>query len=487
MIYDSVASGLINSYFPLADQIICQAMNRRRLLKTLSISFGASVISTEVLGKITDNSFRYAISDNPLYQPLEKPVTAVTLGAGSRGNVYGNFAANYPDEFKIVGVAEPNTFRNDRYAQIHGIADANRFDTWERVFERPKFADAVIISTPDNLHYGPCMKALEMGYDVLLEKPIAPTEKECRDILAMAKKKKRIVAVCHVLRYAPYFIKMKELIAKGAIGEIVSVQHFEPIEHTHMAHSYVRGNWHNSKETTPIILAKSCHDLDIIKWVINKPSKQIVAMGDLKWFRKENAPEGSTARCTDGCKVERECPYSAIRHYHDERKRLAVLDLPADKSKHAEVIMEKLKTTNYGRCVYRMENDQPDHYITSILFEDNVTASFSMEAFTSYHGRRTRIMGSMGDMVGDMDELVLTDFRSGKSVKFVPKAEDVEGYRNSGHGGGDWRLVRDFVQAVAQQDPKLLTSTIDESIESHVMGFMAEKSRQNGKVMKINM
>ena len=462
-------------------------MNRRNLLKTLSISIGASVISTDVLGKIADNTFRYSIPPNPLHKPIGKTITAITLGAGNRGTVYGNFAAKFPGEMKIVGVAEPVKFRNDKYAANHNIADENRFDTWEQVFERPKFADAIIISMPDNIHYEPCMKALAMGYDILLEKPIAPTEKECREILAMAKKTGRIVAVCHVLRYAPYFVKMKELISKGAIGEVISVQHFEPIEHTHMAHSYVRGNWHNSKATTPIILAKSCHDLDIIKWVINKPSKQIVAMGDLKWFKKENAPEGSTARCTDGCKVERECPYSAIREYHDKRSRLSVLDLPADKTKHAEVIMDRLKTTNYGRCVYRMENDQPDHYITSIMFGDSVTASFSMEAFTSYHGRRTRIMGAMGDMVGDMEELVITDFRTGKQTKLVPKAEDVEGYKNSGHGGGDWLLVRDFVQAVAQQDAKLLTSTIDESIESHVMGFMAEKSRKKGKIMQIKM
>jgi hypothetical protein len=462
-------------------------MNRRKLLKSIGISIGGTLISTKVLARLADDSFEYAIPPNPLHQPIGKSITAITLGAGNRGTVYGNFAAEFPNELKIVGVAEPIKFRNDKYAKTHKIPDANRFITWEHVFERPKFADAIIISTPDRLHYGPCMKALEMGYDVLLEKPISPSEKECRDILELSKKKGRIVAVCHVLRYAPYFVKMKELIAKGAVGEIMSVQHFEPIEHTHMAHSYVRGNWHNSKESTPIILAKSCHDLDIIKWVINKSSKQIVAMGDLKWFRKENAPAGSTARCTDGCKVERECPYSAIKQYYEKRERTAVLDLPEDKSKHAEVIMERLKTTNYGRCVYRMENDQPDHYITSIRFADNVTASFSMEAFTSYHDRRTRIMGAMGDMVGDMTELVITDFRTGKQTKLVPKAEDVEGYKNSGHGGGDWLLARDFVQAVAHQDSKMLTSTIDESIESHIMGFMAEESRKKNSVMNIKM
>ncbi len=460
-------------------------MNRRNLLKTLGVSLGATVISTEAMAKLAENKYEYVIGGNPLYKPVPKPVTAIIIGAGNRGSVYGGYAAKFPDQMKIVGVAEPRKIRNDRHSALHSIPASNRFNTWEDVFKRPKFADAVIISTPDDMHYKPCMKALEMGYDVLLEKPIAPTERECRDILNLAKKKNRIVAVCHVLRYAPYFVKMRELAAQGAIGEIISVQHFEPIEHTHMAHSYVRGNWHNSKQTTPIILAKSCHDLDIIKWIVNKPAKKISAMGDLKWFRKENAPAGSTARCTDGCKVERECPYSAVKHYYDQRRRTSVLDLPEDKSKHAAVIMERLKTTNYGRCVYRMDNDQPDHYIANIQFGDSVTASFSMEAFTSYHGRRTRIMGSMGDMVGDMKELVVNDFRTRKEVKFVPKAEDVDGYKNSGHGGGDWLLVRDFVQAVDQNNPSLLTSTIDESIESHIMGFKAEESRKTSKVMDI--
>ncbi len=460
-------------------------MNRRNLIKTLTLSLGGAIISTETLGRIADDTFLFELPANPLHKPIKNAVTAITLGAGNRGNVYGGYATNFPNELKIVGVAEPVPFRNDKFSKTHNISAENRFNTWEDVFKRPKFADAIIISTPDDLHYAPCMKALEMGYNILLEKPIAPTEKECRAILALAKKTGKIVAVCHVLRYAPYFVKMKELLAKGAIGEIISMQHFEPIEHTHMAHSYVRGNWHNSKATTPIILAKSCHDLDIMKWVMNKKAEKIVAMGNLKWFKKENAPEGSTSRCTDGCKIERSCPYSAIKEYVDLNKRTSVLDIPSDVPDRKAAIYEKLKTSNYGRCVYKMENDQPDHYVTSIQFSEGVTASFSMEAFTSYAGRRTRVMGSMGDMVGDMSELVIHDFKTGKETKLVPKAEDVEGYKNSGHGGGDWLLARDFVQAVSQNNPALLTSTIDDSIESHVMGFMAEESRKTSKVMDV--
>jgi len=453
-------------------------INRRELIKGLSLTLGVGValpgiaFSEDGLTALTEKVFRSDLQ-------LDKAVTAITLGAGARGNVYGNYAVRYPENLDIVGVAEPIKIRNERYTKKHNIPEANRFDTWERVFERPKLADAIIITTPDNLHYGPCMKALEMGYDILLEKPISPSEKECRDILKLAKQTGRIVAVCHVLRYAPYFIKLREIIQSGVLGKVVSIQHLEPIQHIHMSHSYVRGNWHNSKATTPIILAKSCHDLDILRWMLGKPSKSIQAFGDLSWFRKENAPEGSTARCTDGCKVESSCPYSALNIYHRKRTWTYVFDLPEKKEEQGDYILNQLKTTNYGRCVYRMENDQPDHYITNILFEDNVTASFSMEAFTSYDGRRTRVMGSLGDVVGDMTSMTHTDYATGKKTEWKQESD--------GHGGGDWRLVNDWLLAISKQDASLLTSTIDQSIESHIMGFMAEKSRKTKKVVDVKM
>jgi hypothetical protein len=452
-------------------------ISRRQLLKTLGAATGVAVLSG------FEDDFRVELPElsvNPLHQKPARPVTVVTIGAGSRGNVYGNYSLSYPDEMDIVGVAEPIQIRNDRYAQKHKISDENRFKTWEDVFKRPKFADAVLITTPDNLHYGPCMAALKAGYDVLLEKPISPSEKECRDILELSKKTGRIVAVCHVLRYAPYFVKLREIVQSGAIGELMSIQHLEPIEHIHMSHSYVRGNWHDRNATTPIILAKSCHDLDILRWIVGKPCEQIVAMGSLKWFRKENAPAGSTDRCMDGCAAEGTCPYSAMKIYYRERGRTYVFDLPEDKSLHGDHILEKLRTTNYGRCVYKMDNNQEDHYISSIQFQGGVTASFSMEAFTSYEGRRTRIMGSMGDIVGDMETFTVTDFRTKKSTVYDNSSGD-------GHGGGEWKLVRDRLQAVSQKNPALLSSTIDASIESHIMGFMAEKSRKTGRVEKISL
>lgn len=451
-------------------------ISRRDLLKFMGVAAGATSIPVSSWA-FNDGAEKILMPLNGMPKAIDKPITAITCGAGNRGNVYGGYSLKYADQLDIVGVAEPIKIRNERYATKHNIPAENRFDTWEDVFKKPKFADAVIITTPDNLHYGPCMAALKMGYDVLLEKPISPSEKECRDILQLAKKNKRIVAVCHVLRYAPYFVKLKEMIHNGSIGEVISIQHMEPISHVHMSHSYVRGNWHNSKATTPIILAKSCHDLDIIKWLLDKNCEHIQAFGDLKWFKQENAPNGSAERCVDGCAIEGTCPYSAKRIYLDRRSWLHHFDLPEDKSKHADTIMDYLKNSNYGRCVYRMDNDQPDHYTTNIQFTNNVTAAFSMEAFTSYDGRRTRVMGSMGDIVGDMNSFTHTDFRTGKETEWKQDTD--------GHGGGDWRLVADWIQAVSHQDSSLLTSTIDASIESHLMGFAAEKSRKNKTVEKV--
>ncbi|MBK9109380.1 MAG: Gfo/Idh/MocA family oxidoreductase [Saprospiraceae bacterium] len=456
-------------------------LSRRELIKTMSLAAGATgFVIPDIKSLLAQEQLSIDIIP-------DKPITAITLGAGARGNVYGNYAIAHPEEIRIVGVAEPIGLRNERYSKKHQIPAEHRFVTWEHVFDKKKFADAIIITTPDHLHYGPCMKALEMGYDVLLEKPMAQTEKECRDILSKTQKTGKIVGLCHVLRYAPYFVKLRELMHNGSIGKLMSMQHFEPIQHVHMAHSFVRGNWHNSKATTPIIIAKSCHDLDMMRWLVGKPCKRVSAFGNLSWFKRENAPEGSTMRCNEGCSIESQCPYSAMKIYLRDRSYLYVFDLPEQKELHPDAIMNYLKTTNYGRCVYRMENDQCDHYVMNLEFDGGITASFNMEAFTSYHGRRTRVMGSMGDLHGDMEKFIHTDFRTGKVTTWDSQSFDDGNYSKHGHGGGDVRLMQNWVQAVSQQNASLLTSTIEASIESHIMGFAAERSRKTGKTIQIKL
>lgn len=416
---------------------------------------------------------------NPKHCKIEKPVTAVLIGAGHRGSIYADYATKNPDELQIVAVADNNPERRRRTSRQHNITVDNSYKDWKDVFIRPKMADAVIIATPDQLHTAPCLAALEAGYDILLEKPIAPTEEECRLILQKAKETGRIVGVCHVLRYSPYFRELKEVIDAGLIGEIISIQHMEPIEHIHMSHSYVRGKWRNSKMAAPIILAKSSHDTDIIRWLVNSPVHDVHCFGNLRWFKNANAPEGSTERCTDGCKVEDSCPYSALQIYYRDRKRTYVFDLPEDEDEQDDYILEQLKVTDYGRCVYRMDNDQPDHLTVNMLFENGTTAAFSMEAHVSYEGRKTRIMGSKGDIIGDMESFVLTDFKTRKQTSWSLKTD--------AHGGGDHRLVRDWVQAVYQQNKDLLSSSIEVSVESHLMAFGAERSRQNRTIEDIKL
>nr|WP_294908145.1 Gfo/Idh/MocA family oxidoreductase [uncultured Lacibacter sp.] len=416
---------------------------------------------------------------NPKHCKIEKPVTVVLIGAGHRGSIYADYATKNPDELQIVAVADNNPERRKRTSRKHNISADQCYKDWKEVFIKPKMADAVIIATPDQLHTAPCLAALEAGYDILLEKPIAPTEEECRLILQKAKETGRIVGVCHVLRYSPYFRELKEVIDAGLIGEIISMQHMEPIEHIHMSHSYVRGKWRNSKMAAPIILAKSSHDTDIIRWLVNSPVHDVHCFGNLRWFKNSNAPEGSTERCTDGCKVEDSCPYSALQIYYRDRKRTYVFDLPEDEDEQGDYILNQLKVTDYGRCVYRMDNDQPDHLTVNMLFENGTTAAFSMEAHVSYEGRKTRIMGSKGDIIGDMESFVLTDFKTRKQTSWSLKTD--------AHGGGDHRLVKDWVQAVYQQNKELLSSSIEVSVESHLMAFGAERSRQNRTIEDIKL
>ena len=449
-------------------------MKRRQLLRTLSMGSLSAPWLTNVNPDMV-SFFTYRTKPISSRPGPARRITGIVLGAGSRGNTYGDYAVQFPEELDIVGVAEPIPVRLQKFSQKHDISADRQFVTWEHAFERPKFADVVIITTPDHLHYGPAMQALAMGYDLLLEKPIAQSWRECKEILDQQKKYDRIVAVCHVLRYAPYFEKIKELFDAQFFGRVTSVQHFEPIQHVHMSHSFVRGNWRNAEQSNPSILQKSCHDMDILRWWIGRRCTHMSSFGHLTWFKEENAPAGSTARCTDGCAIEAECPYSALRIYYRDRTWLYHFDLPADESAHGEAILTNLREGPYGRCVYRCDNTVMDHQVCAMQFEDEITVTFQMEAFTHYHGRKTRVMGTMGDLVGDGDEMMCVDFRTGK-IEHWNVADHVE--IDSGHGGGDWRLVKDFLSAVDTHDISLLTSNLDASMDSHLMCFKAEESRK---------
>ena len=457
-----------------------EKISRREALIRLGIVAGGAAVLTAPRSRARAADGK----DSP--NTFDRPLTAITLGAGNRGTLYGDYASQYPAELKIVGVAEPIVERNDLHAKTHNIPDENRFVTWEHVLERPKFADMVVVSMPDDLHHEPCIQAMRLGYDVLLEKPMAQTEEECREILAVQQETGRIVGIAHVLRYAPYFIDMRDVVLSGALGRIVNFQHMEPIEWRHMLHSYVRGNWHDSKATTPIILAKSCHDLDIMRWIMDEPCDKVAGFGDLSFYKQENAPEGAGDRCL-ACPIEEGCAYSAKQAYlRDEERLHAIMPVvPEDPAARREAIIHSLKTTNYGRCAFKMENDQPEHIACAFEFRSGATATFTMDAFTTYHGRRTRLMGTKGDLVGDMETFTYTDFLTKTSITWDISVTDVPGYEDSGHGGGDFRFVNDLLNAIDKRDESLLTSNVAASVESHVMGFLVEKSRKGGGVQQV--
>lgn len=340
--------------------------------------------------------------------------------------------------------------------------------------DRGKMADAVFICTPDHLHYEPTMKALQLGYDVLLEKPIAQSWQECLDIVNKARELHRIVGVCHVLRYHPYFKKFREIVSGGKLGELISVNHVEAVGIERMTHAFVRGLWRRESETNPMILSKACHDLDLLVWLTEKKCKQVSSFGTLKWFRSENAPEGSTLRCTDGCRVERQCPYSALELYYRKRRWLRHFDLAAGADAD-EVILRELQTGPYGRCVYHCDNDVVDHQVVSMLMEEEVTVNFSMDAFTRDSGRRTHFMFSGGEVYGDETTLTVRYFHSACEDEIY----DFSAYSGecSYHGGADQEIVRDFLRAVRLRRGDALLTNIESSLESHRIAFEIEVQR----------
>ncbi len=413
-----------------------------------------------------------------------KAVNLAIVGCGARGRTYATFAKEFPQRAKIVAIAEPQDEIRERTAKTHNVTKEKVFTDWKSFFAKEKMADAVIIATQDNDHVGPALAAFEKGYDVLLEKPMAPTLAECETIVEAADKAGVIFAVCHVLRYTNFTCKIKELIDKGAIGEVVSVQRLEPVGFWHQAHSYVRGNWRREDESSFMLLAKSCHDLDWLRHIVASPCKSLSSFGSLKHFRKEEAPEGAGKSCLE-CSVEKECAYSAKKIYLDNLKGLH-RGWPVAVLHHEPTytnIKKALHEGPYGRCVYHCDNDVVDHQVVACEFDKGQTATFTMTAFTSFRQRNTSIFGTKGEITGDGEKIELFDFLSRKSQEI--KADPLPDTSLTAHGGGDYGLMDSFVSAVAQRDQSLILSGSTESLETHAMVFAAEKARRERRVVTL--
>ncbi|MEV4225231.1 Gfo/Idh/MocA family oxidoreductase [Nonomuraea sp. NPDC049725] len=403
-------------------------------------------------------------------------VTLAVVGAGSRGTAYARHAVD-SGLARVVAVADPVASRRDRFPSAAPYGD------WRELAALPRQADAVIIATQDRDHVEPAVRFAELGYDILLEKPMAVSEDDCRAIVAAAERSEAIFAVCHVLRYTPYTRALKALLDAGRIGEIVSVQHLEPVGWWHQAHSYVRGNWRRADESTFMLLAKSCHDLDWLVHLMGRQVRRVSSFGGLKHFRPENRPAGATARCLD-CPAEPGCPYSARRIYlplaGQDRWPLSVLT--DDVSEQG--VLEALRTGPYGRCVYDCDNDVVDHQVVNMEFEGGATASFTMTGFTPAAHRQTRIFGTRGSIEGDGELLTVHDFVTGRAETVDTRATG-DGTAAGGHGGGDEGLVRAFLAAVSSRDRTPILSSPGESLHSHLIAWAAERSRLDGETVTL--
>lgn len=401
----------------------------------------------------------------------------IVLGAGGRGNYYAGYA--FRQGFAIDALADRNTALLDKIGAAYGVPPEHRFNDWQDAMEQVGDGDAVIVALPDKLHVEPTLQALSRGAHVLLEKPMATSEEECVRLTEAAEAAGRHLMICHVLRYTPFFSKLRELISGGAIGELVNIELTENVAWWHYAHSFVRGVFRNKQVAAPWILAKSCHDLDILSWLINRPCRSVMSEGGLSRFRAENAPEGAPLRCLDGCPAERECPYFAPRLYLKQINQVSwpTSVLSADDSWPAR--LQALREGPYGRCVYHCDNDVHDHQSAIFTFEGGVTAAFNMVAFSSENTRILRVFGSRGDIFGHTERAEIRFFDFVRETSEVVPLDTAEA-KASGHGGGDALLVDDFLRLVKGETQQVRTSA-RQSLQSHRMAFAADRSAAEGK------
>ena len=402
------------------------------------------------------------------------------IGAGNRGiGAYGAYLLRRPDLAQVVAIADPREERLRDAGGQHGVAADHLYDTWEKLLDVETELDAVIIATPDQLHLRPAMAAMMHPVSILLEKPICHKEEDVQELLEAARRRRADITVAHVLRYTPFFTRIKELLDRGVIGTLLSIQHTEHIGYWHFAHSYVRGNWRRLDQASPMILAKSCHDFDILLWLVGQDCLELSSLGGLGHFTRENMPEGATERCDQGCKAERNCPYSAQRIYlekfpPDNRWPHNVVSLDTS----PEGIARALHDGPYGRCVYMCDNDVMDHQVVSLRFANGVSATMNVCAFTRENTRTIHLMGSHGEIIGDFygNEITLSDFRI-NDIRTSQLTLHSDGY----HGGGDDALMADFIGRVQDRlrrgDVSPPLSSLEESIGGHLMAFAAETSR----------
>jgi len=403
-------------------------------------------------------------------------ITAIMIGAGNRGiGSYGAFAEKNQEDIKFVGIAEPDPVRRAYFAMKHQIPVINQFDGYQSILSREKLADTCFICTQDNMHYEPALLAMKKKYHIFLEKPMAITPLECIKLGELSDRYGVKLMIGHVLRYTQFFSTIKKIIDEGTIGELMTIQHNENVSFWHQAHSYVRGNWGNSAKSSPMILAKSCHDLDLLIWFANSSPKSVSSFGKLSYFNHNNKPKDAPLFCLDGCPHHDKCVYYAPKVYLNAPDWMK---LPVSNDMSDEGLRKALVKGPYGRCVFQCDNDVVDHQVVAIEFESGVTASFTMTAFTHENTRTIKLMGTLGEIRGHMEKNTLEVYQFGSDVPTLINLS-VNDY---GHSGGDYGIMKAFCSLVEKDELFDLTSN-KASIESHLLAFAAEESRMKSQTI----
>lgn len=422
-----------------------------------------------------------------------KKIKVALAGLGNRGkDNYAKCAKLFPEKMEIVAIADIDPDKVADVAKEYGIPKSHCFSSAEEMLEQEKLADAMFITTQDKQHIGHAIPALKKGYHLLLEKPISPVLEECQEIVRVANECKKMVVVCHVLRYTPFYTKLKEVIDSGMVGDIVSVMAIENVGYYHHAHSFVRGNWRNSDMTSPMILQKCCHDMDLYLWLTGKTCQSVSSFGSNYLFKKECAPAGAATRCMEQCQAKDDCPFDAEKIYLLDKKigakngntgwPLNVLTLHPT----VESVTEAIKTGPYGRCVYACDNNVVDHQVVNLNMTDGSTIHLTMCGFTSSFSRHAKLMGTKGDIVADMEKNTIEIAVYGKEKIVIDVSKLSDDF--SGHGGGDRRMVEEFIDillGIKDKTPSI--TSVEDSVESHYCSLAAEESRlHNGKCIHLD-
>ena len=404
-------------------------------------------------------------------------IRLAAIGLGNRTRKYLGYVQAHPEEVSLVAVVEPDDVRRKAVAAQFGLPGAVCYKDAKELFAAHLQIDGVIIASPDDLHFDQTMQSIDHGWHVLLEKPLAETMEECRIIDEAARRARVQVLVCYVLRYHPYYRKLRELVRGGAVGEVVSVSHRVNIGTDRMTHTYVRGPWGIAADSSPSFLSKCCHDVDILLWITGKHARKVSSFGSLKVFRPENTPAGAAGRCVD-CPVERSCPYSAVDLYQRRHDWIGNFVVPEGQTLD-QVISEELQSGRFGRCAYRCGSDVADHQTVSVLAEDGSILDIQMNAFTRKDNRETIISGTEGEIHADEQTIVLRRFAEGTKEIFDFR----EVFDLPLHGYADLSVVEDFVHAIVEGRP--CASPVEEAVESHQICYLAEQSRNEDKILSI--